>query len=66
MKLPEEHGRDLRCEHCGKKLDPSVAVWIELDNRRMIYTSEEIPEKDSQGYFPFGASCAKKIDGKNL
>lgn len=50
------------CECCGKKMDDSKIVWLELDTRTDEYTSEAVPEAFSQGAFPFGAGCAKKAD----
>ena len=53
-----------KCLHCGKKLNPDKMVWLELDNNRNVYTAKGVPEQDSQGWFEFGAACAKKVQDK--
>jgi hypothetical protein len=47
-----------RCERCGEFLHPDRITWLEYDQRTSTYTDEEVPEKYSQGGFPFGARCA--------
>lgn len=49
------------CEICGKKLDPNKIVWLNLDRRTNTYTDKELPSQYSQGGFPFGKDCAKRI-----
>lgn len=51
--------RLLFCERCKSKLNPDMAVWLELDQRTGTYTDQPVPEKYSQGGFPFGADCAR-------
>jgi hypothetical protein len=49
------------CTHCKKPLEKSVA-WLELDQRTNKYHClGDVPSDQSQGWFPFGVSCAKKI-----
>jgi hypothetical protein len=49
----------LRCEKCGKILDPRKAVWLELSNTDGKYY-QEIPKGHvSQGAFSFGKDCAE-------
>lgn len=48
------------CENCGAELNPEKIVWLELDARTNTFTSLEIPEEHSQGWFPLGKACAKK------
>lgn len=64
------------CECCGRKLDTKKIVWLELNQNTGLYHAEgELPkEGESQGWFPFGASCsvkqlketAAKIAGKTI
>jgi hypothetical protein len=52
------------CECCGKKLNPKKITWLELDMRygNKYHANEgEIADEDSQGWFPFGSTCAAKI-----
>ena len=54
----------LYCESCGEKLNPKRAVWLELSFKTNLWTDPEVapwPEEDSQGGFPFGKDCAKRI-----
>ena len=54
----------LYCEHCGKKLNPERTVWLELNCLTLKYTDPNIsplPDDVSQGIFPIGTSCAKKL-----
>ena len=51
------------CELCEQKLNKGRIVWLELN----LYTHTwhanegEVPEDESQGWFPFGAACARKV-----
>jgi hypothetical protein len=57
----------MKCEHCGAELDPAKAVWLELSwktNQLEEPRSGLIPPGESQGSFPFGPDCAKKLKGK--
>lgn len=50
------------CTNCGKKLHTKRIVWLELDQDTGNYYANGIPkEHTSQGMFPFGADCAKKV-----
>jgi hypothetical protein len=56
----------LKCQNCGKKLDPAKAVWLELSNRSGNYyfvteSGPNLPEEESQGGFPFGKDCALNV-----
>lgn len=53
------------CENCGAELNPERVIWLELDNRTNTFTSLEIPAEYSQGYFPFGKTCARQEEAKN-
>lgn len=49
------------CTCCEKKLG-KTADWLELDQRTDTYTdSGDVPEEHSQGWFPFGPTCARKL-----
>lgn len=51
------------CEKCGRELNPKRIVWLELNCMTGLYHREgEVPEEDSQGWFPFGPDCAKKAN----
>ena len=53
---------DLHCEHCGQRLDRDKAVWLEFSFRTgRWYHAEQCPPDESQGYFPFGRACARKV-----
>lgn len=55
--------RIVRCECCGRPLR-GRAVMLELDQRDGTYHNfEDVPDDRSQGWFPFGASCAKREIG---
>lgn len=47
------------CTHCGRKLTGTVA-WLEYDTVARKYTDSGMVT-ESQGWFPFGVSCAKTI-----
>lgn len=50
------------CTCCGKKLKQATAVWLEksfITNK--YYLDNVVPNQESQGYFPFGITCAQKI-----
>jgi hypothetical protein len=50
------------CHCCNKKLKSDKTVFLEqsfVTNK--FYLKDVVPEAESQGYKPFGATCAKKI-----
>lgn len=49
------------CEECGARLDIRKAVWLTFDQRTGNYTDQDVPDEYSQGAFPFGRDCAKKL-----
>lgn len=52
---------DRFCTCCERKLKGKVA-WLELDQRTDTYHDlGGVPEEKSQGWFPFGMTCAKKL-----
>lgn len=52
----------LYCEHCGKKIREEQAVYLELSwKTNRWYREGECPPDESQGSFPVGKICAKKI-----
>jgi hypothetical protein len=49
------------CTHCEKRLRGRF-TWLELDQRIDAYHDfGEVPEERSQGWFPIGMTCAKKL-----
>jgi hypothetical protein len=52
-----------RCTWCGKRLR-GEPVMLELDQRTNTYHADGVPAEFSQGWFPFGADCAKTVQAK--
>lgn len=50
-----------RCERCGKPLDGTSTVWLDLNVHTHQYSKTPWPESDSQGSFPFGRACAETV-----
>lgn len=48
------------CTCCGKPINKSTLVNLEFDQRVGHYHDFGVPDTDSQGWFEFGPSCAKK------
>lgn len=49
------------CTCCDKPLNPDRTQWLEYDLRISAYhDAGGVPQADSQGWFPFGPSCAKR------
>lgn len=50
------------CTRCGERLNENRAIWLELDTNTGLYHREgQIPTGGlSQGFFIFGAACAKR------
>lgn len=51
------------CQRCGERIKPGREVWLEMNSRTGTYhrTEDEVPASESQGWFPFGAACAKSV-----
>ena len=50
------------CCCCGKELNPAKIVWLEQNfEDARFYEKGAVPEEKSQGLFPFGQACAKKV-----
>lgn len=51
------------CECCGRKLNPKTMVWLELSTHTGQWHDDvtPCPPEESQGWFAFGAACARKI-----
>ena len=48
------------CTCCEKRLKRKFA-WLELDQRDNTYHDRgDVPSDQSQGWFPFGMTCAKR------
>jgi hypothetical protein len=53
----------VRCECCGRELNPARIKWLELNFSTGEWTDPAIapwPDEVSQGCFPFGIACAKR------
>lgn len=51
-----------QCDCCGRRIKPGSAVWLELDHRIDGYHDYgTVPEAKSQGWFPFGQTCAARL-----
>lgn len=52
-----------QCDCCGKPLAWGRTVWLEFDRRIDSFHDYElgVPEDQSQGWFPFGPSCAARL-----
>lgn len=67
IKYAVEHGHEVRflCEDCGEDLDPETLVWLELNSRTDEWvepgTAAWSDTDDSQGCFPFGQACARRV-----
>jgi hypothetical protein len=49
------------CTCCGAALKAKIA-WLELDQRTDTYHDlGGVPEDKSQGWFPFGMTCARNL-----
>lgn len=49
------------CERCGEALKEGRIVWLELNSHTGRYAkADSVPPEQSQGHFPFGATCARK------
>ncbi len=54
------------CTCCEKPLSASFR-WLELDQRSNTYHDRgDVPEDRSQGWFPFGLTCARKLLASSL
>lgn len=55
---------DRRCTCCGRSLT-GAARMLELDQRTGFYHDfRDVPEGSSQGWFPFGLSCSRRMRAK--
>jgi hypothetical protein len=55
------HPPGTRCAHCDRPLKGKV-VMLELDQRDDSYHDRgDVPAEHSQGWFPFGFACARKV-----
>lgn len=58
MKLDEPE----ECIECGVTLKPGQERWLEMDSRdAKLYEPGEVPQEHSQGCYPIGSCCCKKI-----
>lgn len=50
------------CTCCKRDLSGHAFRWLELDQRTQTYHDDQnVPPDRSQGWFPFGLTCAKKL-----
>lgn len=57
--IPHIDGRYCTC--CERALKNKVA-WLELDQRTNTYHDfGDVPADKSQGWFPFGPACARRL-----
>lgn len=52
------------CTRCGEALRAGREAWLELNTLDNTYhdpTTDPVPADESQGGFPFGRACAKRI-----
>jgi hypothetical protein len=50
------------CTCCARSLKGNVA-WLEQDQRDNTYHDRgDVPSDQSQGWFPFGITCATKLN----
>lgn len=56
-----ESQNEVCCTRCGEKLSYDRVEWLELDQRIHCYHDfGNVPERQSQGEFPFGRACAHR------
>lgn len=49
------------CTCCSREID-AIFRWLELDQRTNTYHDRrDVPEGKSQGWFPFGLKCARRL-----
>lgn len=51
------------CTECGAKLAPDRTVWLERNaftGKHYLPEEHAVPQEESQGLHPFGATCARK------
>ena len=50
------------CTCCERELSGHALRWLELDQRTNTYHDyQDVPANKSQGWFPFGLTCAAKL-----
>lgn len=55
---------DDHCLICSRGMTAKAvlkAVWVEMTTSRELISVDHVGEVDSQGMFPVGAECAKRI-----
>jgi hypothetical protein len=52
---------DQYCMECGRPLRSKDVVMLDMNVLTHQFRKEPWPESDSQGSFPFGRTCAKKV-----
>lgn len=56
----------LECEECWKAIEPGREVWFEyrISTGEPTLPGTDVPEEDSQGYFPFCRECTRRLTSK--
>lgn len=55
------------CTCCERDLSGHAFRWLEMDQRAGTYHDfQDVPADKSQGWFPFGLTCAKKLVAKEI
>lgn len=55
------------CTCCERDLSGHAVRMLEMDQRSQTYHDiGDVPEEASQGWFPFGLTCAKKLVAKEI
>lgn len=53
---------ETRCTCCNRELYGHACRFLELDQRDQTYHDRmDVPTDRSQGWFPFGLACARRI-----
>jgi len=62
---PYNNNEQQRCTRCNELLKQGKIIYLELNQNTLLYSKpgNKILKNESQGYFPFGLNCAKKIIG---
>lgn len=55
--LPES---ERYCTCCERPLRGRL-TWLEMNSRTGKYSAGGVPPEQSQGWFPFGPTCARKL-----
>lgn len=55
------------CTCCKRDLSGHIVRMLELDQRTQTYHDmADVPSDESQGWFPFGVTCARKLVAQEI